>query len=171
MSRLTITNSNNDLGPISISDSEHICTFTFKSAVIPENNVTVVNDNSKGRDLSYTKIFYNDCSKNVEIETNNEGIIFNNFAGELKIKTKEAIIPADGFKITYNNNHNLNYTMISYDNGIIVEIQGGMVNINGFGDSVKFGNYCTVTQINLDSEIIIYNHEENRSTLLLKKIV
>lgn len=97
----------------------------FTSTFTSKSNVTIINDNSKGSSLSHTKISYNYGGKDVSIETNNEGIIFNNSAGELKIKTKKAIIPADGFKITYNN-QDLKYTRISYDNGIIVEIKAGI---------------------------------------------
>ncbi|ARD86253.1 hypothetical protein A3306_03330 [Rickettsia bellii] len=169
MSRLTITNSNNDLNPITIGNSQ--CMFTFKNTLTSESNVTIINDNSKGRDLSYTKIFYNYGGNDVEIETNNEGIIFNNSVGKFKVETKEAIIPADGFKITYHNNHGLNYTMISYDNGIIVEISAGIVRISssGFGDRLEFSNYCSVAQVTLESEITISNHGENLIDFIIQK--
>ncbi|WP_395476713.1 hypothetical protein [Rickettsia endosymbiont of Pantilius tunicatus] len=172
MSRLIITSSDNKsndgLGPITINDFQY--TFTFKSAFIPGNNITIINDNSKGSSLSRTKIFYNDGSNDVNIETNNKGIICNNFAEKFKVETKEVTIPADGFKITYNNNQDLNYTRISYDNGIIIQIKAGIVSIwnKGWKDWVEFRDYCSVTQITLKSEITISN-QENLHELIIQK--
>lgn len=65
MSRLTINNSNNNLGPITIDNSQCMFTLTTPSCFI--NNSTVIYNNSNG--LNHTKISY-DNGITVETSSN-----------------------------------------------------------------------------------------------------
>ncbi|WP_341792127.1 hypothetical protein [Rickettsia endosymbiont of Gonocerus acuteangulatus] len=76
---LTITNSNNGLSPITISDSE--CTFTF-APCLNINNSTIIYNNSNG--LNHTKISYNN---GITVETSSNKININGFGGSIEFES------------------------------------------------------------------------------------
>ncbi|MCC8370059.1 MAG: hypothetical protein LN566_01585 [Rickettsia endosymbiont of Stiretrus anchorago] len=80
MSRLTINNSNNNLGPITIDNSQCMFTLTTPSCFI--NNSTVIYNNSNG--LNHTKISYDN---GITVETSSNKININGFGDSIEFES------------------------------------------------------------------------------------
>lgn len=166
MSKLTIYNSNDDLGPITIDDSK--CTFTLTPPSCFINNSTVIYNNSNG--LNFATISYNDSGNNINIKTDSEGIIVNSIIDDIKIETDNATIPTNDFQIIYDNSKGLSHTMLSYNNSIVVKNNGNKVSItSGSGSYIEFESHNSNFEITMGEEISVSSNGMTITELTVKE--